>query len=38
VAGLTLGGFFYLPQHFLVWEGFVGGGALILAGLWFRRV
>jgi hypothetical protein len=38
VAALTLGGFFYLPQHFLLWEGFVGGGALILAGLWFRRV
>jgi hypothetical protein len=38
VAVLTLGGFFYLPQHFLLWEGFVGGGALILAGIWFRRV
>jgi hypothetical protein len=38
LAALTLGGFFYLPQHFLLWEGFVGGGALILAGLWFRRV
>ena len=38
VAALTLGGFFYLPQHFLLWEGFVGGGALILAGFWFRRV
>jgi len=38
VAVLTLGGFFYLPQHFLLWEGFVGGGALILAGAWFRRV
>jgi hypothetical protein len=38
VGALTLGGFFYLPQHFLLWEGFVGGGGLILAGLWFRRV
>jgi hypothetical protein len=38
VGALTLGGFFYLPQHFLLWEGFVGGAALILAGLWFRRV
>lgn len=38
VGVLTLAGFFYLPQHFLLWEGFVGGGALILAGLWFRRV
>jgi hypothetical protein len=38
VGALTLSGFFYLPQHFLLWEGFVGGGALILAGAWFRRV
>ena len=38
VGALTLGGFFYLPQHFLLWEGFVGGGALILAGFWFRRI
>jgi hypothetical protein len=38
VGALTLGGFFYLPQHFLLWEAFVGGGALILAGIWFRRV
>jgi hypothetical protein len=38
VGVLTLAGFFYLPQHFLLWEGFVGGGALILAGIWFRRV
>ncbi|HEX4271017.1 MAG TPA: hypothetical protein VHZ32_06505 [Rhizomicrobium sp.] len=38
VAALTLGGFFYLPQHFLLWEGLIGGGALILAGIWFRRV
>lgn len=38
VGALTLGGYFYLPQHFLLWEGLVGGGALILAGFWFRRV
>lgn len=38
VAALTLIGFFYLPHHFLLWEGFVGGSALILAGLWFRRI
>ena len=38
VGVLTLGGFFYLPQHFMLWEAFVGGGALILAGFWFRRV
>ena len=38
VGALTLGGFFYLPQHFLLWEALVGGGALILSGLWFRKV
>lgn len=38
VAALTLGGFFWLQQYFLLWEGFVGGAALILAGLWFRKV
>jgi hypothetical protein len=38
VGALTMGGYFYMPQHFLLWEGFVGGGALILAGIWFRRV
>jgi hypothetical protein len=38
VAALTLGGFFYLPAHFLLWMAFVGGGALILAGLWMRTV
>jgi hypothetical protein len=38
LAVVTLGGFFYLPQHFLIWQGISGGGALILAGLWFRTV
>ena len=38
VGVLTLAGFFCLSQHFLLWEGFVGGGALILAGFWFRRI
>lgn len=37
VIVLTLGGYFYLPQHYLLWMAFVGGGALIVAGLWFRR-
>ena len=36
VAALTLGGFFLLPAHFLLWMAFVGGGALILTGLWLR--
>ena len=38
VAALTLGGFFYLPTHFLLWMALVGGGALILAGLWMRKI
>jgi hypothetical protein len=38
VAAATVGGYFFLPQYFLVWMAFVGGGALILAGLWLRRV
>jgi hypothetical protein len=38
LATLTLGGFFWLPQHFLLWEGVCGGAALLLAGFWFRRV
>jgi hypothetical protein len=38
VAALTLGGFFYLPAHFLLWMAAVGGGALILAGLWMRNI
>lgn len=38
VFALTLAGYFYLPQYYLLWMGFVGGGALILTGLWFRKV
>ena len=38
IAGLTLAGFFLLPAHFAVWMAGVGGGALILAGFWFRGV
>jgi len=38
VAALTLGGFFYLPSHFLLWMAAVGGGALVLAGVWMRTV
>jgi len=37
IAALTLGGFFYLHQHFLLWMAVVGGGALALAGLWLRK-
>jgi hypothetical protein len=37
VAALTLAGFFLLHDHFSLWMAAVGGGALILAGLWLRR-
>jgi hypothetical protein len=37
VAVLTLVGFVWLSTHFLLWMAFVGGGALILAGLWLRK-
>jgi hypothetical protein len=37
LAALTLGGFFFLHMHFLLWMAVVGGGALIVTGLWFRR-
>jgi hypothetical protein len=38
LAGLTLGGFFLLPAYFGLWMAAVGGGALVLGGLWLRRV
>ena len=38
IVVLTLGGYFYLHEHFLLWQAFVGGGGLILAGIWFRTV
>jgi hypothetical protein len=38
VAALTLAGFFLLREHFLLWMAAVGGSAMILAGLWLRRV
>jgi hypothetical protein len=37
IAALTLGGFFLLHQHFLLWMAVVGGGALVLGGLWLRK-
>jgi hypothetical protein len=37
IAALTVGGFFWLPHIFLLWMAVVGGGALILGGIWFRR-
>ena len=37
LAALTLFGFFALPAHFLLWMAVVGGGSLILGGIWLRR-
>ena len=38
IIALTMGGFLYLHEHILLWMAFVGGGGLILAGVWFRKV
>jgi hypothetical protein len=38
LAALTLGGFLYLREFFLLWMAFVGGGSLILVGLWLKKV
>jgi hypothetical protein len=38
VGALTAGGYFGLPHYFLLWMAGVGGGALILGGLWLRKV
>lgn len=35
---LTLGGYFLLAPYFLLWMALVGGGGLILGGLWMRKV
>lgn len=38
LGALTVAGFFWLPQYFLLWMAAVGGGALILGGFWLRRI
>jgi hypothetical protein len=38
VAMLTLIGFGVLREHFFLWMAVIGGAALILAGVWLRRV
>jgi hypothetical protein len=38
VATLTLVGFFFLAHWFLLWMAVVGGGSLILVGVWLRKV
>ena len=37
VVALALVGYFYI-EPILLWMAFVGGGSMILAGLWFRTV
>lgn len=36
-AAATLGGYYYLSDGFFLWMALVGGGSLILAGIWMRR-
>lgn len=39
VIALTLGGYFLIHSDLLLlWMAFVGGGSLILSGIWFRTV
>jgi hypothetical protein len=37
VAVLTLGGWLYLREFFMLWMAIVGGGSLILVGLWLKK-
>lgn len=38
LGALTLLGFFLLHSHFHLWMASVGGGTLILTGIWLKRV
>jgi hypothetical protein len=38
VGALSLIGHFHIPAHFNAWMGLVGGGVLVLSGVWLRRV
>ena len=38
LAALSLAGYFWIPLHFHLYMAFVGGGSMILAGFWLRRV
>jgi len=38
VAALTLSGYFLLAPYFTLWMAVVGGGALVLGGIWLRSV
>lgn len=37
-AAATLAGYLFLQDHYFIWMAFVGGGSLILAGLWLRKL
>jgi hypothetical protein len=37
VGALTIIGFALLKEHFMLWMAVVGGGALIVTGLWLKR-
>ncbi len=37
VAALTLGGWLFLRELFMLWMALVGGGSLILVGLWLKK-
>ncbi|MBK9236428.1 MAG: hypothetical protein IPO19_10430 [Rhodoferax sp.] len=38
VCAAALIGYFHVPVYFNTWMGLVGGGALVLSGIWLRRV
>jgi hypothetical protein len=37
VAAATLGAYFFLREYFFFWMALVGGGSLVLTGLWLRQ-
>jgi len=37
IVALTMFGFFFIHPHFSLWLAAVGGGALLLGGLWLRK-
>jgi len=38
IGVLTVAGYFYLQDYYLLWLAVVGGGALVLGGLWMRSI
>jgi hypothetical protein len=37
VGVLTVAGYAFFKEHFMLWMAIVGGGTLVLTGLWLRR-